>query len=168
MHRNTQSSDEGFTDDESQQDQMGSIQLCEGESISVITLHGYGSNFLAELVYKLLASLPRSRLAIIQRRIAPLLQFDVVGVRSSLRTTPWLSLTLFNQSIVSSGRGIDRNILLSSLYNLIGLCTREQTLESPCKRPKPLEESLPSSRLGVASDTTLTYFQYSAAQLSRS
>ncbi|KAF8912131.1 WD40 repeat-like protein [Gymnopilus junonius] len=32
-----------------------------------------------ELAYKLLASLPRSRLATIQRRIAPLLQFDVVG-----------------------------------------------------------------------------------------
>lgn len=34
-----------------------------------------------ELAYKLLASLPRSRLATIQRRLAPLLQFDVVGVR---------------------------------------------------------------------------------------
>ncbi|KAK7034703.1 hypothetical protein VNI00_012110 [Paramarasmius palmivorus] len=32
-----------------------------------------------ELAYRLLASLPRSRLATIQRRIAPLLQFDVVG-----------------------------------------------------------------------------------------
>ncbi|KAF8891333.1 WD40-repeat-containing domain protein [Infundibulicybe gibba] len=32
-----------------------------------------------ELAFKLLASLPRSRLATIQRRIAPLLQFDVVG-----------------------------------------------------------------------------------------
>ncbi|KAF8163638.1 F-box/WD repeat-containing protein 11 [Crassisporium funariophilum] len=40
---------------------MGSVQDCE------------------ELAYKLLASLPRSRLATIQRRIAPLLQFDVVG-----------------------------------------------------------------------------------------
>ncbi|THV03960.1 WD40 repeat-like protein [Dendrothele bispora CBS 962.96] len=32
-----------------------------------------------ELAYQLLASLPRSRLATIQRRLAPLLQFDVVG-----------------------------------------------------------------------------------------
>ncbi|KAL0569392.1 hypothetical protein V5O48_012570 [Marasmius crinis-equi] len=32
-----------------------------------------------ELAYKLLASLPRSRLAIIQRKLAPLLQFDIVG-----------------------------------------------------------------------------------------
>ncbi|KAF8236240.1 WD40 repeat-like protein [Tricholoma matsutake] len=32
-----------------------------------------------EFAYQLLASLPRSRLAVIQRKIAPLLQFDVVG-----------------------------------------------------------------------------------------
>lgn len=36
-----------------------------------------------ELAYKLLASLPRSRLAAIQRRIVPLLQFDVVGVSTT-------------------------------------------------------------------------------------
>ena len=57
------------------------------------SLHDYGSNLLLELAYKLLASLPRSRLAIIQRRIAPLLQFDVVGVRSCLRSTFWLVVT---------------------------------------------------------------------------
>lgn len=33
-----------------------------------------------ELAYQILASLPRARLATIQRRLAPLLQFDVVGV----------------------------------------------------------------------------------------
>lgn len=38
--------------------------------------------FVTELAYQLLASLPRSRLATIQRRLAPLLQFDVVGVRA--------------------------------------------------------------------------------------
>lgn len=35
---------------------------------------------LAELAYKLLTSLPRLNLATIQRRIASLLQFDIVGV----------------------------------------------------------------------------------------
>ncbi|KAJ7137907.1 WD40-repeat-containing domain protein [Mycena epipterygia] len=62
-------SDEGFTDDDTFQvptssellSKMASEQECE------------------ELAYKLLASLPRSRLATIQRRLAPLLQFDVVG-----------------------------------------------------------------------------------------
>ncbi|KAJ7792444.1 WD40 repeat-like protein [Mycena olivaceomarginata] len=48
---------------------MTSEQECE-----VVCLIGN-----AELAYKLLASLPRSRLATIQRRLAPLLQFDVVG-----------------------------------------------------------------------------------------
>ncbi|KAJ7481063.1 WD40 repeat-like protein [Mycena galericulata] len=62
-------SDEGFTDEDTFQvptstelfSKMASEQECE------------------ELAYKLLASLPRSRLATIQRRLAPLLQFDVVG-----------------------------------------------------------------------------------------
>ncbi|KAJ6526267.1 WD40 repeat-like protein [Mycena vulgaris] len=62
-------SDEGFTDEDSFHvptssellATMASEQECE------------------ELAYKLLASLPRSRLATIQRRLAPLLQFDVVG-----------------------------------------------------------------------------------------
>ncbi|KAJ7706891.1 WD40-repeat-containing domain protein [Mycena rosella] len=61
--------DEGFTDEDAFQvptsselfSKMASEQECE------------------ELAYKLLASLPRSRLATIQRRLAPLLQFDVVG-----------------------------------------------------------------------------------------
>ncbi|KAJ7143146.1 WD40-repeat-containing domain protein [Mycena crocata] len=60
-------SDEGFTDDDTFHvpsssellSKMTSEQECE------------------ELAYKLLASLPRSRLATIQRRLAPLLQFDV-------------------------------------------------------------------------------------------
>ncbi|KAF8969666.1 F-box/WD repeat-containing protein 11 [Flammula alnicola] len=70
--------DEGFTDE---------------ESVHLATMHsntpamkvdefvsGMGSvHDTEELAYKLLASLPRSRLATIQRRIAPLLQFDVVG-----------------------------------------------------------------------------------------
>ncbi|KAK7019505.1 F-box/WD repeat-containing protein 11 [Favolaschia claudopus] len=62
-------SDEGFTDDDALHNsttnellaRMTSEQECE------------------ELAYQLLASLPRSRLATIQRRLAPLLQFDVVG-----------------------------------------------------------------------------------------
>ncbi|KAF7295670.1 F-box/WD repeat-containing protein 11 [Mycena indigotica] len=61
--------DEGFTDDcdvlppspEELLARMTSEKECE------------------ELAYKLLVSLPRSRLATIQRRLAPLLQFDVVG-----------------------------------------------------------------------------------------
>jgi hypothetical protein len=36
---------------------------------------------MPELAYRLLASLPRGRLVNIQRRITPLLYFDIVGVR---------------------------------------------------------------------------------------
>lgn len=55
----------------------------------------------AELVYKLLAALPRSRLASIQRHITPLLQFDVLSVRMQSYFVSKRSYTL---SIVSSNR----------------------------------------------------------------
>ncbi|KII88226.1 hypothetical protein PLICRDRAFT_110866 [Plicaturopsis crispa FD-325 SS-3] len=47
---------------------------CEGRVRSLTYL-----STVTELAFKLLTSLPRSRLAGIQRRIAPLLQFDLVG-----------------------------------------------------------------------------------------
>ncbi|KAF9556007.1 WD40 repeat-like protein [Agrocybe pediades] len=66
-------SDEGFTEEDNLRTPRGSemIDGDDGEMRSVEDTE--------ELAYKLLASLPRSRLATIQRRIAPLLQFDVVG-----------------------------------------------------------------------------------------
>lgn len=67
-------------------------QTAEAESSSPTTMNSTtplmmnepmpGINFEQEredMAYKLLAALPRSRLAAIQRKIAPLLQFDVVG-----------------------------------------------------------------------------------------
>lgn len=39
-----------------------------------------GQRGITELAYTLLASLPRSRLAVLQARIAPLLKLDIVGV----------------------------------------------------------------------------------------
>ncbi len=39
-----------------------------------------GQHGIIELAYTLLASLPRSRLAVLQARIAPLLKLDIVGV----------------------------------------------------------------------------------------
>ena len=52
---------------------------------------GYTEDEREELAYQLLRSLPRSRIATIQRRLAPLLQFDVVG---SLPTE--ISLQIFS------------------------------------------------------------------------
>ncbi|KIK97513.1 hypothetical protein PAXRUDRAFT_10138 [Paxillus rubicundulus Ve08.2h10] len=52
--------------------------VCRGSS-SHIAGHDGSEWDREELVYQLLASLPRSRLAGIQRRILPLLQFDLVG-----------------------------------------------------------------------------------------
>ena len=75
MHPNIRSNDEGFTD-------QSEISSVEGEYSSYLTFF-FVANLSPELAYKLLASLPRSRLAIIQRRITPLLQFDVAGVRSA-------------------------------------------------------------------------------------
>ncbi|KAJ7766655.1 F-box/WD repeat-containing protein 11 [Mycena metata] len=61
-------SDEGFTEDDT-------FHLPTSNELSKMT----SEQECEELAYKLLASLPRSRLATIQRRLAPLLQFDVVG-----------------------------------------------------------------------------------------
>ncbi|OBZ69339.1 F-box/WD repeat-containing protein pof11 [Grifola frondosa] len=63
--------DEGFTDDE-----VASMR-------TAASVHGIGVRSVREreeFVYGLLTSLPRSSLAAIQRRIAPLLQLDVVGL----------------------------------------------------------------------------------------
>ncbi|KAF9484633.1 WD40 repeat-like protein [Pholiota conissans] len=69
--------DEGFIDGEALHLAASSIQMTDADEL---ILSGMGSvRDTEELAYKLLASLPRSRLATIQRRIAPLLQFDVVG-----------------------------------------------------------------------------------------
>ncbi|KIM48683.1 hypothetical protein M413DRAFT_437867 [Hebeloma cylindrosporum] len=69
-----QLADEGFMDDES-----SAAGLHRTMKVNDL-VSGMGSvHDTEELAYRLLASLPRSRLATIQRRIAPLLQFDVVG-----------------------------------------------------------------------------------------
>ncbi|KAJ6501933.1 WD40 repeat-like protein [Mycena sanguinolenta] len=62
-------SDEGFTDEDT----------FHGPTSSELLSRMTSEQECEELAYKLLASLPRSRLATIQRRLAPLLQFDVVG-----------------------------------------------------------------------------------------
>ncbi|KAJ7436220.1 WD40 repeat-like protein [Mycena latifolia] len=62
-------SDEGFTDED----------IFQVPSSSELLSNIVSEQECEELAYKLLASLPRSRLATIQRRLAPLLQFDVVG-----------------------------------------------------------------------------------------
>jgi hypothetical protein len=89
--------DEGFTDEDVSvsgfRGTMGllsgtgpeTVQECEG----ACSYDHWSSDLILmvscalELAYQLLASLPRSRLATIQRRLAPLLQFDVVGVSTS-------------------------------------------------------------------------------------
>ncbi|KAF5373847.1 hypothetical protein D9758_000963 [Tetrapyrgos nigripes] len=75
---NAHTYDEGYTDTE---DEV-SLHHAASPSLTrnVDLLSGLNSvQDTEELAYQLLASLPRSRLATIQRRLAPLLQFDVVG-----------------------------------------------------------------------------------------
>ncbi|CAK5277193.1 unnamed protein product [Mycena citricolor] len=67
MHNPGRHLDEGFTDEE--------VFSASSELLSKVT----SEQECEELALKLLVSLPRSRLATIQRRLAPLLQFDVVG-----------------------------------------------------------------------------------------
>jgi len=100
----------------------------------------------AEIAYKLLVSLPRSRLATIQRRIAPLLQFDVVGVCANL----WRLQKQTNVRIDSANGGWPADLLLSVLSKPAHLCPGLQSLARACERSKPLEVPLPSPRLEVA------------------
>jgi hypothetical protein len=58
---------------------------------------------IEELVYSLLASLPRSSLVNVQNEITPLLQLDVVGVRLLFIVQTSFNLTRF--TLVTSNRG---------------------------------------------------------------
>jgi len=79
-----------------------SVQECEGVLVGFTLfnerpfIHAY---YVIELVYRLLAFLPRSRLATIQRRIAPLLQFDVVGVRVFLTSSKFALFNCIHRSV---------------------------------------------------------------------
>ncbi|KAL0067057.1 hypothetical protein AAF712_005841 [Marasmius tenuissimus] len=77
--------DEGYTDD-SEFDHATIVaststatDIGEGEEPEHLFAGLESPQDREELAYKLLASLPRSRLATIQRKLAPLLQFDIVG-----------------------------------------------------------------------------------------
>ncbi|KAK0239546.1 WD40 repeat-like protein [Armillaria nabsnona] len=100
--------DEGYTDEDSWQAAAplsnNAQSLFSGMSVNSV-------QECEELAYRLLASLPRSRLATIQRRLAPLLQFDVVG---SLPTE--VSLQIFSN--------LSAEILLTCAL----VCRRWQTL----------------------------------------
>ncbi len=89
-----------------------------------------------DLAYKLLASLSRSRLATIHRRIAPLLQFDFVGVRiiTCSCKTSWLMSDSFSRYHQNS----------RSKYSLISLL--------PLFSPVQLSQSV-----GAVSPTTRLY-----------
>ena len=86
----------------------------------------------SELAYRLLVSLPRSRLATIQRRIAPLLQFDLIGVGI-------LSLHCFaiesplTSTVVSSYGSCTSDILLSTFSNVAHMWTGEPPVAGPRK-----------------------------------
>ncbi|KAI0636451.1 hypothetical protein C8Q77DRAFT_502317 [Trametes polyzona] len=83
--------DEGYTDDDPNSPvvERPTRHSYGGSSSSRLTARGGGSYVVAntvrdreELVFRLLASLPRSSLAVLQARIAPLLKLDIVGVRN--------------------------------------------------------------------------------------
>ncbi|GBE90159.1 F-box/WD repeat-containing protein [Sparassis crispa] len=67
--------DEGFTDAQDE-----AVHWRGGLDSAVVRETGTSIREREELAYSLLASLPRSSLAVVQRRIAPLLQLDVVGL----------------------------------------------------------------------------------------
>jgi hypothetical protein len=129
-----------------------SIRECEGKSARYLCYFGYRrSSHHVELVFKLLVSLPRSRLASIQRRIAPLLQFDVVGVSLSLSHSLTRSFicSLTRARIVAPSRSLAPNIQPPLITIPPPMCTRQPPLARPRERPLPLEKPLQGSWVGM-------------------
>lgn len=70
-------------------------------SVKVSFLHGFFFRFnrlfisiiRVELVYKLLASMPRAQIARVHRRLAPSVQVDIVGVSEISQSTQLCDLT---------------------------------------------------------------------------
>lgn len=102
-----------------------------------------------ELAYQLLASLPRSRLATVQRRIVPFLQFDLVGVSFA---SPCLFKFICLRVVSTTGIG-SANIHVAPCLCAPGLYTGLQAMESPRQRSNSVAQSLPHPWLGVAAPT---------------
>ncbi|RDB22174.1 F-box/WD repeat-containing protein pof11 [Hypsizygus marmoreus] len=95
-----------------------------------------------ELAYKLLASLPRSRLGAIQRRIAPLLQFDILG---SLPTEISLQILshLNAQDLLVCGLVSHRwRILANDQSNWMRLCRAHNWKWRQSSRIHPFDSAL--------------------------
>ncbi|KAJ3776766.1 F-box/WD repeat-containing protein 11 [Lentinula raphanica] len=103
-----------------------------------------------DLAYQLLASLPRARLATIQRRLAPLLQFDVVGslpAEVSLQIFSYLPFPALLACALVCQRW---NILANDQSLWKTLCeSRGWSWRPPPKFPSPFAQS----GLGTSSDT---------------
>ncbi|KAI0351512.1 hypothetical protein OH77DRAFT_925629 [Trametes cingulata] len=60
-----------------------------------------------ELAFSILASLPRSSLAVLQARIAPLLKLDIVGVSTSLHSERCVLADPGATTIISGSKAFD-------------------------------------------------------------
>ena len=91
------SQDEGFIEEEmmspggstgGEQRQIAARTVREREgmcpTIPIFRPRPANGRLSSEIAYRILASLPRSSLAVLQSRIAPLLKLDIVGVRARL------------------------------------------------------------------------------------
>ncbi|KAH0830744.1 WD40-repeat-containing domain protein [Lanmaoa asiatica] len=136
---------------------------CEGKSSVIASI---------ELAYQLLASLPRSRLATVQRRIVPLLQFDLVGV--SFVPPQSFKFTFFAPSPVQSlpaelSLQIFASLPATALLNCTLVCKRwnllanDQTLwRNLCHargwewRPQPIGPSPRQNEVVISASTSGT------------
>ncbi|OSD08311.1 hypothetical protein PYCCODRAFT_1429385 [Trametes coccinea BRFM310] len=75
--------DEGYTDDDANSPLIERFAGNGGGNVLVAR----SLREREEIAYKILATLPRSSLAVLQARIAPLLKLDIVGVSVGLTRT---------------------------------------------------------------------------------
>lgn len=133
-----------WTRDASESEREGKL----GSLLSITDIH-VGFIFYTELAYRLLASLPRSRLATVQRRIVPLLQFDLVGVSFM----PPHSFQATFSLVVSTTRIVFANIHVAPCNRTPQLCAGLQAMECACQRSNPMAQSLSRPWLEVAVPT---------------
>ena len=114
----------------------------------------YPINWSIDMAYKLLAALPRSRLAAIQRKIAPLLQFDVVGVSGIPFSffQDWAYLP----AQVPSSRSFNPNILAPPISDSFDMCACKSSMAGSSERPNDLEEVMRRSWMDVAATCSHT------------
>ena len=117
------------------------------------------AGFYIELVYKLLATLPRSQIARVHRAIAPSVQIDIISVSFLVYLCLMKRFRLIGRNVifvVSSLRTRTVYLLIRVLANSTYMRSRVPSLAYTSGRPFFVEKLMLTARLGMALATYST------------